>query len=204
MEHITNEELLLGYWVNTGFLIAFIALAWVRYILDRLKRDTRMVIQYRDSWNEDTRTVRGNNYEGLLDRYLPQYATTGSSGRDIYLKEDLMIGAGGTVIIDTGLYVVIPSGYELQVRSRSGKGAKGLIVAQGIGTIDNDYRGEIKVALHNRTEGYISLKQGDAVAQLVLSPVKQFDWERISQTQYDELSTDRGIGGFGSTDKPKQ
>jgi dUTP pyrophosphatase len=129
---------------------------------------------------------------------LPEYSTSGSSGMDVRSVIDCIIEPGSWVAVSTGLYPEIPEGYEIQVRSRSGLAFKnGIFVLNSPGTVDADYRGEIKVILANMGKSSFPVSKGDRIAQLVLSPVVQAD---ISHA--DEISeTERGSGGFGSTGK---
>lgn len=129
---------------------------------------------------------------------LPEYETEGSAGLDLrYSGEGSMTIFGHEVkIIPTGLYVEIPRGYELQIRPRSGLAVKkGLTVLNTPGTIDSDYRGEIKVILFKATDYYTTIEPGERIAQAVLAPVERVEWEPTT-----ELSeTERGDGGFGHT-----
>lgn len=129
------------------------------------------------------------------DYYLPQYETSGSAGMDLRANESEEIFNGDTKVIGTGLFVAVPRGFELQVRSRSGMSINGITVANAPGTIDSDYRGEIKVIIHNGSTRPFQVNAGDRVAQIVLCPIARVNWYIT-----DELdSTDRGEGGFGST-----
>ena len=106
------------------------------------------------------------------DAVLPSYAHPGDAGMDVRSVEDLVIPAGGRVLVHTGLVAVIPEGYELQVRSRSGLALKsGVAVLNSPGTVDAGYRGEIGVILANFGDGGFVVKKGDRVAQLVAAPV---------------------------------
>lgn len=129
---------------------------------------------------------------------VPEYKTAGAAGADIcaLLEEPLVIPAGKYAMIPTGLFFEIPEGYEVQVRPRSGLAAKnGVTVLNTPGTIDSDYRGEIKVILINLGEKDFVVNSGDRIAQMVIAPVTQ-----SSFTIVDKLSdTERGAGGFGST-----
>ena len=130
------------------------------------------------------------------DAVLPSYAHPGDAGMDVRSVEDLVIPAGGRVLVHTGLVAVIPEGYELQVRSRSGLALKsGVAVLNSPGTVDAGYRGEIGVILANFGDGEFAVKKGDRVAQLVVAPVTVAE---ISETDSVD-ATDRGAGGFGST-----
>lgn len=131
---------------------------------------------------------------------LPQYETIHSAGVDIRadIETPLTVMPLERVMVPTGLFVEIPSGYEIQVRPRSGLAAKhGITVLNSPGTIDADYRGEIKVILVNLSSTPYTLNPEERVAQLVLSQYEQIEWEAAH-----ELSeTERGAGGFGSTGK---
>ncbi|MEO1648107.1 MAG: dUTP diphosphatase [Pseudomonadota bacterium] len=127
---------------------------------------------------------------------LPVYATEGAAGMDVVSAEDVTIAPGERHPVATGLSMAIPQGYEIQVRPRSGLAFKhGVTVPNTPGTIDSDYRGELKVLLINHGSEAFSIQRGDRVAQLILAPVVQAAWDEV-----DELdSTERGAGGFGST-----
>lgn len=126
---------------------------------------------------------------------LPQYAHDGDSGMDICATEAVSIFPKSWGVIATGLAAVIPSGYELQVRPRSGMAARDGVVA-AFGTVDAGYRGEIKVTLYNHSQNIYSTEIGDRIAQLVLAPVTRAEIEAT-----DDLgeATERGANGFGST-----
>ncbi len=134
---------------------------------------------------------------------LPSYETAGAAGADVRASlgtgEQLLIKSGERVLVPTGLSMEIPMGYEVQVRPRSGLSFKtGLMVLNSPGTIDSDYRGEVKIILGNLGKNDEVINHGDRVAQLVLAPVTQAHY--VVST--DELSeTARGAGGFGSTGK---
>lgn len=131
---------------------------------------------------------------------VPEYKTSGAAGADIcaFLPEPVIIKKEGRAIIPTGLFFSIPQGYEIQVRPRSGLAAKnGITVLNTPGTIDSDYRGEIKVILVNLGEADFEVKNGDRIAQIVIAPVTTGVFKLVSSL--DE--TERGAGGFGSTGK---
>jgi len=131
---------------------------------------------------------------------LPKYETDGSAGLDVRCSEiyDIEIPPGSSAMVSTGLFVAIPYGYEIQVRPRSGLAAKyGVTVLNSPGTIDADYRGEIKVILINHGRDIFTIKTGDRIGQLVLNKVEQIEWRQVSELD----TTDRGAGGFGSTGK---
>ncbi|MBQ3466686.1 MAG: dUTP diphosphatase [Firmicutes bacterium] len=138
--------------------------------------------------------VRINSISGNY----PSYETEGSAGMDIsaFLDEPVTIEPGKRALIPTGLFMEFEPGYEVQIRARSGLAVKhGIGLVNGVGTIDSDYRGEIKVALINMGETAFVVNNGDRIAQMVISPVVQAEIEPAS-----ELSdTSRGEGGFGST-----
>jgi dUTP pyrophosphatase len=127
---------------------------------------------------------------------LPRYATEGAAGMDVLSAEDVVLEPGQRHAVASGLSVAIPPGYEIQVRPRSGLALKhGISVPNTPGTIDSDYRGELKVILINHGSEPFAIHRGDRVAQLVLAPVTQARWDEVDQLD----STERGEGGFGST-----
>lgn len=127
---------------------------------------------------------------------LPAYATTGAAGMDVVAAEAVVIAPGARHAVATGLAVAIPAGYEIQVRPRSGLALKhGITVPNTPGTIDSDYRGELKVILINLGAEDFTIQRGDRVAQLVLAPVVQAAWDEVETLD----ATERGAGGFGST-----
>ncbi|MEC9066904.1 MAG: dUTP diphosphatase [Pseudomonadota bacterium] len=127
---------------------------------------------------------------------LPRYATQGAAGMDVVAAEDVTLPPGARHAVATGLALAIPPGYEIQVRPRSGLALKhGISVPNAPGTIDSDYRGELKVILINHGSEAFAIARGERVAQLVLAPVTRAGWEEV-----DDLDeTARGAGGFGST-----
>lgn len=131
--------------------------------------------------------------EGLA---LPAYATPGAAGMDVLSAEDVTLAPGARHAVATGLALAIPPGFEIQVRPRSGLALRhGITVPNTPGTIDSDYRGELKIILVNHGAEPFSIARGDRVAQLVLAPVVQAAWEEVA----DLDETERGSGGFGST-----
>lgn len=127
---------------------------------------------------------------------LPAYATDGAAGMDVVAAEDVTLAPGGRHAVATGFAVAIPEGYEIQVRPRSGLALKhGITVPNTPGTIDSDYRGELKVILINHGAEPFPINRGDRIAQLVLAPVTLGLWREVAEL--DE--TERGAGGFGST-----
>jgi len=136
--------------------------------------------------------------------FIPQYKTRGAAccdlmanitEPDVHGKYELTIIPGATVSVDCGFSIQLVPGYEAQVRSRSGMASRGLIVTNGIGTIDADYRGRLKVILTNVGKEVIVIRHKDRIAQMALKPVWYFVWDETDQL--DE--SDRGAGGFGST-----
>lgn len=129
---------------------------------------------------------------------IPSYATSNSAGMDIRanLNSDLLLPPNIPMMIPTGLYMELPEGYEGQIRPRSGLAAKhGVTVCNSPGTLDADYRGEVKVILINLSKNDFVIHHGDRIAQMVISK-----YEKANITEISELSeTDRGEGGFGSS-----
>lgn len=127
---------------------------------------------------------------------LPAYATAGAAGMDVVAAEDVVLAPGARHAVATGFAMAIPIGYEVQVRPRSGLALKhGITCLNTPGTIDSDYRGEVKVILANLGEAAFTVARGDRIAQLVPAPVQHAELEEVGTL--DE--TARGIGGFGST-----
>lgn len=129
---------------------------------------------------------------------LPAYETEGAAGMDLkaWLEEPVTLKPGQHKMIPTGISIELPAGYEAQIRARSGLAAKkGIGLANGIGTIDSDYRGEIKIILINWGEEDFVINNGDRIAQMVIAK-----YERITWQETEELNdTQRGSGGFGHT-----
>jgi dUTP pyrophosphatase len=131
---------------------------------------------------------------------LPEYATEGSAGMDLraHLEAPVVLQPLERQLIPTGLFIELPLGYEAQVRPRSGLAIKhGITCLNTPGTIDSDYRGEIKVILINLSQEAQTLHPGDRIAQLVVAPVMQVSWEAVTAIG----ETSRSAGGFGSTGK---
>ena len=131
---------------------------------------------------------------------LPTYKTSGSSGMDLmaYVKNKITIYPGKIETIPTGISVAIPKNYEIQIRPRSGLAAKkGISVLNTPGTIDSDYRGEIKIILINLSRKSFVIKSGDRIAQMILTPVAKGKFKEVKKLPI----TIRGKGGFGSTGK---
>ena len=131
---------------------------------------------------------------------LPEYATSGAAGMDLKANttEPIVLGPLERQMIPTGLYIALPEGYEAQVRPRSGLAAKyGVTVANSPGTVDADYRGEIKVILINLSNEKFIINPGDRIAQMVVAKYERVEWDEVA----DLNETERGEGGFGSTGK---
>ena len=131
---------------------------------------------------------------------LPAYATAGSAGMDLYahLHSSVVLAPLERKLIPTGLFIELPTGYEAQIRPRSGLALKqGITCLNSPGTIDADYRGEIGVILINLSNEIQVLNAGDRIAQMVIAPVMQISWEPVAEL----TATSRGTGGFGSTGK---
>jgi dUTP pyrophosphatase len=129
---------------------------------------------------------------------LPAYQTQGAAGMDVVaaVEAELLLRPGERVAVPTGLRMGIPDGFEVQVRARSGLALKeGLAVLNAPGTIDSDYRGEVKVILANLSDRAVAITRGMRIAQLVVAPVTRASWRETAELQ----ETGRGAGGFGST-----
>ncbi len=132
------------------------------------------------------------------DLPLPSYATEGASGLDLRSALEIVIPAGETVLVPTGLIFEIPAGYEGQVRPRSGLAAKHQVgILNSPGTIDSDYRGEVKVILTNFGKEDFTIHRGDRIAQMVFAPIVRARIELVDSLK----ETERGAGGFGHTGK---
>lgn len=130
----------------------------------------------------------------------PAYATEQSAGMDLKanLEESLILKPLQRALVPTGLYMALPAGYEAQVRPRSGLAAKhGITVLNTPGTIDADYRGEVKVILVNLSDTPFEIVPGERIAQMVIARHEKVEWEEVNELD----ATERGAGGFGSTGK---
>lgn len=130
---------------------------------------------------------------------LPKYETAGATGMDVMSKVDLILEPGETKVVPTGLFMEIPDGYEILVFPRSGMSLKtDLRIANSVGKIDHDYRGELGVIMWNKGDNAVNIWRGDKIAQITVYQPPKFEWSVVGSR--DELSaTDRGIHGFGST-----
>lgn len=129
---------------------------------------------------------------------LPSYETKGSAGVDLqaYIENSIILKPMERVLVPTGLFIELPIGYEAQIRARSGLAIKhGISLVNGIGTIDSDYRGEIKVILINLGDKDFVINNGERIAQMVFIKHEQADFELVEELN----DTERGAGGFGHT-----
>ncbi len=149
--------------------------------------------------NEDDIEVELKPLENAVGLKLPTYATTGSAGMDLTaaLEEALELDSGDRALIPTGLAIALPKGFEAQIRPRSGLAINhGVTVLNSPGTIDADYRGEIKVILINHGKEPFVVQRGMRIAQMVVERYTHVNWTVVESLEED---TERGEGGFGST-----
>ena len=131
---------------------------------------------------------------------LPAYETIASAGMDLRanLSEGLLLKSGERLLVPTGLFIALPEGYEAQIRPRSGLAFKhGITVLNSPGTIDADYRGEVKVLLINHGAEDFEIKDGERIAQMVIAAHARIEWNSVNELE----ETECGAGGFGSTGK---
>lgn len=143
----------------------------------------------------EVRVVRMAHAQGLA---LPAYGTAGAAGMDVLaaVEGDVVLAPGARTAVPTGLMMAVPEGHEMQVRARSGLALKdGLAVLNAPGTIDSDYRGEVKIILANLGDRPFTVTRGMRIAQLVLAPYVRGQWAEVESLD----QTARGVGGFGST-----
>lgn len=134
-----------------------------------------------------------NHFDGL---YLPAYQSEHAAGVDLQSAEETILKKGERKLISTGLKVAIPNGYEGQIRPRSGLSLReGILIPNSPGTIDADYRGEIKIIMWNLSEKDFKINKGDRIAQLIISPVVKADFQVVTSLE----ATQRNEGGFGHT-----
>ena len=132
------------------------------------------------------------------DRYVPKYKTDGAACADVYacLPERLLLQPKQRAKVPLGFKIQLPPGWELQVRARSGHADNsGIMVTNGIGTIDSDYRGPVTVLLYNSSDECFVIEDGDRIAQVCIQPTYRILWNRVEELD----SSERGEGGFGST-----
>jgi dUTP pyrophosphatase len=142
--------------------------------------------------------VRIARLRGAHDLPLPARATRGAAGFDLpaAVESDLVLAPRERALVPTGFAIAVPPGFEAQVRPRSGLAlAHGIVLPNAPGTIDSDYRGEVKVIVCNTGEQPFTIRRGDRIAQLVIAPVVQAEWEEVASLD----ATERGAGGFGSS-----
>ncbi len=140
------------------------------------------------------------NVKALEGAAIPEYKTAGAAGADVcaLVESPVELNPGDRALIGTGLFFAIPDGYEIQVRPRSGLAAKnGVTVLNTPGTIDSDYRGELKVILINLGKEKFTVNPGDRIAQIIVAPVTRGRFAVVEELD----QTERGSGGFGSTGK---
>ena len=139
-----------------------------------------------------------SRFHHASDLPLPRPATAGSAGCDLHaaLSEPILLSPGGRALVPTGLRIAVPPGYEAQVRPRSGLALDhGIVLPNSPGTIDSDYRGELRVIVMNLGEKAFEIRHGDRIAQLVVAPVVRPHFEEVASLD----DTARGAGGFGHT-----
>lgn len=139
-----------------------------------------------------------NKMQHAIDLPLPAYETKSAAGMDIRaaIEEPFVLKAGERALVPTGLKMEIPIGYEVQIRPRSGLAIKnGISLVNSPGTIDADYRGEVKIIVINHSAEDFTINHGDRIAQMVIAPVTQMQIVQVDQLD----TTERGEGGFGST-----
>lgn len=130
---------------------------------------------------------------------VPEYQTDGSAGVDLYSTQEQEFKFGQRALLGTGLYIALPAGYEAQIRTRSGLAIKrGLVVLNSPGTIDSDYRGEIKVPIINMSQSPEKIEVGERIAQMIIAQHSRAEFEIVT-TKEALGQTARGEGGFGST-----
>lgn len=134
---------------------------------------------------------------------MPSYATEGSSGLDFYanIDKEIQLKPMERMLVPTGVYIIIEPGFEGQLRAKSGNSVRhGLTLINAVGTIDSDYRNEVKVPLVNLSNETAIIQHGDAIAQLIIAPYERVETEVVTEEEYSANSkTERGEGGFGST-----
>jgi dUTP pyrophosphatase len=130
--------------------------------------------------------------------YMPEYQSWGAACADLVSAKDIKLPKGKVTKVYTGIRVAVDKGWELQIRGRSGLSSRGIMLANGVGTIDSDYRGKVYVLLYNSTDEDYWIQKGDRIAQALVSPTVRISWARVDIRGNE---TERGEGGFGSTDQ---
>tara|TARA_R110000751_G_scaffold190335_1_gene296160 strand:+ start:342 stop:776 length:435 start_codon:yes stop_codon:yes gene_type:complete len=134
------------------------------------------------------------------DNPTPKLETKGAAGFDLAVSEDTVIRGASMELVPTGIRIAIPEGFEGQIRLRSSMSKKHVVMPNAPGTIDSDYRGELKVPIRNLAPYTgITLKKGERIAQLIINELPKVTLEAITIEEFGKLMTDRGDGGFGST-----
>jgi dUTP pyrophosphatase len=146
--------------------------------------------------------MRVKIFKSAPDLPTPAYKHDGDAGFDIYSNEDINVPGGGVVLVDTGIRIAVPYGYEAQIRLRSSYAKKSILIPNAPGTIDYGYKGPVMVALRN-THPHIAfhLSRGERFAQIVINELPLVKLKAVSKEEFFEDDTDRGEGGFGSTGK---
>jgi dUTP pyrophosphatase len=129
----------------------------------------------------------------------PSYKTEGAAGFDLAVTEDAVIPTGTSKLLGTGIHVIIPPNHEGQLRLRSSMAKRGFIIPNAPGTIDSDYRGEIKIPVACISRGNSVIMAGERIAQLVINRLPMASIKSVTEEEFEEESTFRGSGGFGST-----
>lgn len=133
------------------------------------------------------------------DAILPKYQDLGDAGADIYCYEDVVLKPGETKLIKTGIKIIVPGGYQVEIRPRSGLSLKSKIrIPNAPGTIDSGYRGEVCVIMENTGDEDYHFTKNSRIAQMVLQKAPRITWKEITDSEYDNFSTERGMG-FGSS-----
>lgn len=135
---------------------------------------------------------------------LPQFHSAGAAGFDLASSSDTLIPPGKIRVVPTGLHMIIPELYEGQIRARSSLAAKGIAIVNAPGTIDSDYRGEIKIIMVNLGTSNFEIKKGDRIAQMIIASVPKIEIVPVTLVEWTNLTygdDGRGEGGFGSTGK---
>lgn len=168
-----------------------------QFLIDLLTQSANLTMDMAENPRD---RVKVKVYKLNPDAQLPTYAYPTDAGADVSAVEEVTIPAGETRIIPTGLAVAIPAGYEIQIRPRSGLSAKTkLRIANSPGTLDSQYRGPVGVIITNTGDIPYVIEKGMKIAQMVIAPTPMIKWIEVD-SEADLGETDRGSGGFGSTD----
>jgi len=162
------------------------------------EKDTRAALTGKNKRANSEMCVQVKRRPGTEDLPLPHYMSSGSAGMDLMaaIEEPVVLPPGGRNLIPSGISIALPEGYEAQIRPRSGLAVRhGVTLLNTPGTIDSDYRGEIRMILINLGEEPYTINRGDRIAQMVLAPVVPGRWQEVA----DLPETKRNAGGFGHT-----